>query len=67
MCQLYKYKVRFLSADGQIHERYGIVAAKSVFDVPVQLEEEYNNVDSIEIHQISCAPYEITEKVYNLL
>ena len=65
MSQLYKYKVKFLTEDGHIHERFGVIAETSLEAASQVIFAHYENLDSYEISQVSIGAYEITEREYN--
>ena len=66
MSQLYKYKVKFLTEDGRIHERFGVIAETSLESASQVIFTYYKNLDSYEISQVSIGVYEMTETVYNV-
>jgi hypothetical protein len=65
MSQLYKYKVKFLTEDGRVHERFGVIAETNLEAASQVIFAHYENLDSYEISQVSIGAYEITEREYD--
>ena len=68
MSSIYSYQLTLLLDSGGIVERSGMVAANSLIDATNKLNEWYDNINSLNIHHISCGPLELEantwEKVF---
>ena len=68
MSSIYSYQLTLLLDSGGIVERSGMVAANSLIDAINKLNEWYDNINSLNIHHISCGPLELEadtwEKVF---
>ena len=68
MSSIYSYQLTLLLDSGSIVERFGMVAANSLIDATNKLNEWYDNINSLNIHHISCGPLELEadtwEKVF---
>lgn len=68
MSSIYSYQLTLLLDSESIVERFGMVAANSLIDATNKLNEWYDNINSLNIHHISCGPLELEadtwEKVF---
>ena len=68
MSSIYSYQLTLLLDSGGIVKRSGMVAANSLIDATNKLNEWYDNINSLNIHHISCGPLELEadtwEKVF---